>query len=97
MRREPLQRRDLRSTLALPSAASTSAHQATIRCTLLGGIGYVRACAWPRCLRANVRFGSRPCENPIGAMVSLAESRGDDEGFCSRGGSPADDAVAGMP
>src|SRR5450755_3790837 len=29
-------------------------------------------------------------------MVSLAESRGDDEGFCSRGGSPADDAVAGL-
>jgi uncharacterized protein YjiS (DUF1127 family) len=43
------------------------------------------------------RLGSRSCENPIGAMVSLAESRGDDEGFCSRGGSPADDAVAGMP
>ena len=44
-----------------------------------------------------VRCGSRSCENPIGAMVSLAESRGDDEGFCSRVGSPADDAVAGMP
>jgi hypothetical protein len=28
---------------------------------------------------------------------SLAESRGDDEGFRSRDGSPADDAVAGMP
>jgi hypothetical protein len=40
---------------------------------------------------------AHPCENPIGAMVSHAESRGDDEGFCSRGGSPADDAVAGMP
>src|ERR1700732_1964624 len=48
-------------------------------------------------LANNVAFGSRPCENPTGAMVSLAESRGDDEGFCSRGGSPADDAVAGMP
>src|SRR5664279_3160210 len=44
-----------------------------------------------------VRSGSRPCENLIGAMVSLAESRGDDEGFCSRGGSSADDTVAGMP
>jgi hypothetical protein len=35
-----------------------------------------------RCLaRPNVRFGSRPCENPIGAMVSLAESRGMMRGF----------------
>jgi hypothetical protein len=57
-------------------------------------IGLLKGCdGWV----AHVRLGSRPCENTIDAMVSLAESRGDDEGFRSRGGSPADDAVAGMP
>ena len=42
-------------------------------------------------------FCSRLCENPIDAMILLLNRGGNDEGFRSRGGSPADDTVTGMP
>ena len=45
----------------------------------------------------HVRSGSRLCENPTDAMIPLLNRGGNDEGFRSRGGSPAGDAVAGMP
>jgi hypothetical protein len=43
MRREPLRREGLRSTLALPSAACVPPSQATIRRFLLGRSGFVKA------------------------------------------------------
>ena len=43
------------------------------------------------------RFGSRLCENLTDAMIPLLHRGGNDEGFRSRGGSPADDTVTGMP
>jgi hypothetical protein len=46
---------------------------------------------------SEVRDGSSPCKNPIDAMIPLLNRGGIDEGFRSRGGSAADDAVAGMP
>ena len=46
---------------------------------------------------AYVCFGPRLCENPTDGMISVLNRGGTDEGFRSRGGSPAGDAVAGMP
>jgi hypothetical protein len=65
MRREPLQRRRLRSSRAIPSAACVPTNSATIRLTLLGGSGFAKACTWPVCLRANVRVGVK--RRPSGA------------------------------
>jgi tetratricopeptide (TPR) repeat protein len=45
MRREPLRRRDLRSTQALPSAAFAPPNRVTIRRSLLGRSACARACA----------------------------------------------------
>src|SRR6266850_3347630 len=59
MRRERLRGRDLRSTLALPSAACVFTNSATTRLTLLGRSAFVRACALPECRRGDVRDGSK--------------------------------------
>ena len=51
-------RGDLRSTLALPSAACSPPDQATIRRSLRGRSAPVRACEWPGCRRDDVGDGS---------------------------------------
>src|SRR5207344_2438010 len=54
MKREPLQRRDLRSIQVVPSVACDPSYQATMRLISLDESAFVRACAWPRCRRGDV-------------------------------------------
>jgi hypothetical protein len=47
IRRGPLQRQDLRSIQALPSAASATAHRVIIQPSSPNASAFIRACAWP--------------------------------------------------
>jgi hypothetical protein len=63
IRHEPPRKRGLRSTQALLSAASAPSARVTIRPFSRAACASLGACAWRGCQRANVRLGSRLCEN----------------------------------